>query len=170
MPVAIGKGCLISALATKGNTARWGAGIGGLSGMTTRFAQLAALILALGGVADGAHAQCGPFAPVWATMNQEQGGDRPGCRGCHIGPGPAYGRWFGDTEEEVLAYFTSGPGMILVSGGRQSTLAAALGLIDGISPYMPRFAPIDGRFWVDDPDQGLTELTDLGNWLDTIDF
>ncbi len=144
---------------------------GGYQGMTTKhFAQLTALILSLGGLANTAHAQCDPFAPVWATMTQEEGGDRPGCRGCHIGPGPASGRWFGDTEEDVFAYFTSGAGMILVSGGRQSRLAEALGLVDGVPPFMPRFAPFDGRFWADDPDQGLTELTDLGNWLDTIDF
>jgi hypothetical protein len=60
--------------------------------------------------------------------------------------------------------------MILVSGGRQSTLARALGLVDGVDPYMPRNAPLSGRFWADDPCQGLTELTDLGAWLDTIDF
>jgi hypothetical protein len=138
---------------------------------TRRFAQLAVLILSVCGLVKAAHAQCDPFfAPVWTTMTQEQGGDRPGCRGCHVGPGPVYGRWFGDTEEDVLAYFTSGAGMILVSGGRQSILAMALGLVDGIPPYMPRFAPVDGRYWVDDPEQGLTELTDLGNWLDTIDF
>ncbi|HKD38975.1 MAG TPA: hypothetical protein VKB87_01700, partial [Myxococcaceae bacterium] len=59
---------------------------------------------------------------------------------------------------------------ILVSGGRQSLLAGALGLIDGMNPFMPRDAPLDGRFWVDNPNLGRTELTDLGNWLDTIDF
>ena len=140
--------------------------------MTTlrRFTHLAATILSLTTLAGPAHAQCDPFAPVWATMTQEQGGDRPGCRGCHVGPAPVYGRWFGDTEEAVLNYFMAGGGMTLVSGGRQSTLAGALGLIDGQPPYMPRFAPFDGRYWVDDPDQGLTELTDLRNWLDTIDF
>lgn len=135
-----------------------------------RLTQLAAAIFFLTLLGGAAHAQCDPFAPVWATMTQEQGGDRPGCRGCHVGPAPVYGRWFGDTEEAVFDYFTSGAGMTLVSGGRQSTLARALGLVDGVNPYMPRFAPFDGRFWVDDPDQGLTELTDLGNWLDTIDF
>src|SRR3989442_884586 len=117
--VAIGKRCLISALASQGeHGSASGCGIGGYQGMTTKhFAQLTALIFSLGGLANTAHAQCDPFGPVWATMTQEQGGDRPGCRGCHIGPNPSSGRWFGDTEEDVLAYFTSGAGMILVSGG-----------------------------------------------------
>jgi hypothetical protein len=113
-----------------------------------------------------AFAQNDPFDPVFATMTQPAGGDSPGCRGCHIGPAPAFGPWFGDTQDDVLNYFMNGDGMILVSQGRLSVLAGALGLIDGFPPYMPR----DGRFWVDDPCQGLTELTDLGNWLDTIDF
>jgi hypothetical protein len=141
-------------------------------GMPTlkRFTRLAITILPFFAPAAVAQPNCDPFAAVWATMTQQQGGDRPGCRGCHIGPHPQFGPWFGDTEEDVLNYFLSGDGMMLVSGGRDSTLASALGLVDGVPPYMPRFAPIDGRFWVDDPDQGLTELTDLGNWLDTIDF
>jgi len=111
-----------------------------------------------------------PFDPVFATMTQPEGGDSPGCRGCHIGPAPSFGRWFGDTQDDVLNYFLNGAGMILVSGGRQSLLAGALGLIDGMDPFMPRDAPLDGRFWEDNPCLGLTELTDLGNWLDTIDF
>lgn len=135
-----------------------------------RLTQLATTILSLFVLAGAAQAQCDPFAPVWATMTQEMGGDRPGCRGCHVGPEQVFGRWFGDTEEAVLDYLTSGAGRTLVSGGRQSTLARALGLVEGQNPYMPRFAPRDGRFWLNDPDQGLTELTDLGNWLDTIDF
>ena len=111
------------------------------------------------------------FDPVFATMTQpEEGGDSPGCRGCHIGPAPSFGRWFGDTQDDVLNYFLNGDGMILVSGGRQSLLAGALGLIDGMNPFMPRDAPLDGRFWEDNPNLGRTELTDLGNWLDTIDF
>jgi len=111
-----------------------------------------------------------PFDPVFATMTQQEGGDSPGCRGCHVGPAPSFGRWFGDTQDDVLDYFLNGPGMILVSGGRQSLLAGALGLIPGMDPFMPRDAPLDGRFWEDNPCLGRTELTDLGNWLDTIDF
>jgi hypothetical protein len=111
-----------------------------------------------------------PFDPVFATMTQQEGGDSPGCRGCHIGPAPGFGRWFGDTQDDVLDYFLNGEGMVLVSGGRESLLAGALGLIEGMQPFMPRDAPGDGRFWTDNPCLGLTELTDLGNWLDTIDF
>lgn len=108
------------------------------------------------------------FDPVYATMTQPQGGDSPGCRGCHVGPAPSFGRWFGDTEADLLDYFTNGPGVTLVTGGRASRLAEVLGLVDGVNPIMPRSAPIDGRFWVDDPSLGLTELTDLGIWLDSL--
>lgn len=109
-----------------------------------------------------------PFDPVWNTMTQVEGGDSPGCRGCHIAPEPGFGPWFGDTRDDVLAYFISGPGASLVAGCRQSLLAASLGLVDGQPPFMPRDAPFDGRFWVDDPNLGLTELTDLGIWLDSL--
>jgi hypothetical protein len=135
------------------------------------FTRPAGVILSFATLAGTAQAQCNLFDPVYATMTQERGGDSPGCRGCHIAPQPEFGPWFGDTEEDVLNYFlNTTQGRQLVSGARQSRLARALGLVDGIAPYMPRDAPLDGRFWVDDPDQGLTELTDLGNWLDTIDF
>lgn len=137
----------------------------------TRFTRPAALVVSIAALCGAAQAQCDPFDPVWATMTQNEGGDSPGCRGCHIGPGPAFGPYFGNTEADVLDYFLNDPrGRSMVSGGRQSTLAQALGLVDGVNPYMPRDAPLDGRFWVDDPDRGLTELTDLGTWLDTIDF
>jgi len=135
------------------------------------FTRPAGVILSLAALGGTAHAQCNLFDPIWATMTQQEGGDSPGCRGCHIAAQPEFGPWFGDTEEDVLNYFlNTAQGRHYVSGGRQSILARALGLVDGVYPYMPRGAPIDGRFWVDDPDQGLTELTDLGNWLDTIDF
>jgi hypothetical protein len=135
-----------------------------------RFAHLAAFAFSLLAFVGAAQAQCDPFDPVWATMTQQQGGDSPGCRGCHIAPSPGFGRWFGDTQEDVLNYFLNGPGMVLVSGGHQSRLAEVLGLVEGVDPIMPRGAPLDGRFWLDDPDQGLTELSDLGNWLDSIGF
>jgi hypothetical protein len=109
------------------------------------------------------------FDPVWATMTQDTGPDSPGCRGCHIAvEGKGYGQWFGNTQDEVRDYFLNGPGMDLVSGGRNSRLAEALGLIDGMEPFMPFGAPFNARFWADDPDLGLTELTDLGNWLDSL--
>jgi len=133
----------------------------------TRFSRLAALVIPLLALSGAARAQNDLFDPVWATMTQESGGSSPGCRGCHIAPQPSFGPWFGDTREDVLSYFVNGPGSQLVMGCRQSNLAAALGLIDGIPPFMPRDAPLDGRFWRDDPVAGLTELTDLGNWLDT---
>lgn len=101
-------------------------------------------------------------------MTQEQGGDSPGCRSCHIGPSPGFGRWFGDTREEVLSYFVEGAGTSLTAGCRDGRLARALGLVDGQPPIMPRFAPEDGRFWMDSPEAGLTELRDLGNWLDSL--
>ncbi len=137
-----------------------------------RFTRPAVLFLSLAGLAGTARAQlCPLFDPVYATMTQDRGGDSPGCRGCHIAAQHELGTWFGDTEEDVLSFFLNDThGRALVSRGRQSLLARALGLVDGVDPYMPRDAPFDGRFWVDDPDQGLTELTDLGNWLDTIDF
>src|SRR5712692_668082 len=114
--LAIGKPPLISALATQMEHRSAGdRGCGALR-MTTlrRFTHLAATILSLTTLAGAAHAQCEPFGPVWATMTQEQGGDRPGCRGCHVGPAPVYVRWFGDTEEAVLNYFMAGGGMTLV--------------------------------------------------------
>jgi hypothetical protein len=135
-----------------------------------RFTRLPVFVVPLFAFAGAAHAQDDPFDPVWATMTQEHGGDSPGCRGCHIAPRPMFGPWFGDTEEEVLSYFLEGNGMVLVAGCRESRLAQALGLVEGYPPSMPFGAPEDGRFWIDCPDQGLTELTDLGNWLDSICF
>src|ERR1700687_1650098 len=104
------------------------------------------------------------FDPVWATMTQDHDIDSPGCRGCHIAEVPTYGDWFGNTQEDVRDFFLNGPGMDLVAGGRNSRLAEALGLIDGLDPFMPFGAPFEARFWADDPNLGLTELTDLGNW------
>jgi hypothetical protein len=136
--------------------------------MTTviSFTRLAAFVFSLVAFFSAAQAQNDPFDPVWNTMTQPAGGDSPGCRGCHIAPQPGFGRWFGDTRDEVLSYFVDGPGMFLVAGCRNGRLATALGLVEGQPPFMPRDAPIDGRFWMDCPDAGLTELTDLGNWLD----
>ena len=135
-----------------------------------RFVRLAAFVVPLLEFSGAADAQDDLFDPVWATMTQDHGGDSPGCRGCHIAPRPMFGPWFGDTEEDVLGYFLAGPGRVFVAGCRESRLAQALGLVEGVPPVMPFGAPDDGRFWIDCPDEGLTELTDLGNWLDSICF
>jgi len=134
----------------------------------TRFSRLDVLVIPFLVLSGAAHAQNDLFDPVWATMTQDAGGGSPGCRGCHVAPQPGFGRWFGDTRDDVLSYFLDGPGAVLVAGCRDSRLAAALGLVDGVPPIMPRDAPIDGRFWMDCPVAGLTELTDLGNWLDSL--
>jgi len=135
-----------------------------------RFSRLTSFVVSLLALCGTAHAQNDLFEPVYATMTQESGGDSPGCRGCHIAPRPEFGPWFGDTQEEVRSFFLEGPGMRLISGCRDSILAAALGLVDGQPPFMPRDAPLDGRFWIDCPESGLMELTDLGNWLDSVCF
>ncbi len=135
-----------------------------------RFSRLASFVVSLLALCGTAHAQNDLFDPVYATMTQQSGGDSPGCRGCHIGPRPEFGQWFGDTQERVLSFFLEGPGMGLISGCRDSILAGALGLVDGLPPFMPRDAPLDGRFWVDCPESGVTELTDLATWLDSVCF
>src|SRR6266852_2247637 len=134
----------------------------------TRFSRLAARVIPLLVFSGVARAQNDLFDLVWATMTQEAGGDSPGSRGCHVAPQPGFGRWFGDTRDDVLSYFLYGPGAMLVAGCRDSSLGEALGLVDGVPPFMPRDAPLDGRFWRDCPVAGLTELTDLGNWLDSL--
>lgn len=133
-----------------------------------RFSRFATLVIPFLVLSGAARAQNDLFDPVWATMTQEAGADSPGCRGCHVAPQPGFGRWFGDTRDDVLSYFLDGPGAVLVAGCRDSRLAAALGLVDGVPPIMPRDAPIEGRFWMDCPVAGLTEVTDLGNWLDSL--
>ena len=133
-----------------------------------RFSGLAVLVIPFLVLSGAAHAQNDLFDPIWATMTQDAGEGSPGCRGCHVAPQPGFGRWFGDTRDDVLSYFLDGPGAALVAGCRDSRLAAALGLVDGVPPFMPRDAPIEGRFWMDDPVAGLTELTDLGSWLDSL--
>jgi len=137
-------------------------------GTATRSTSVTWLFLfSLIGVASHSQAQ-DLFDPVWATMTQEHGAGSPGCRGCHIAEAPTFGEWFGDTQDDVRDFFLNGEGMYLVVGGRNSRLAEALGLIDGLEPFMPFGAPFNARFWADDPDLGLTELTDLGNWLDSL--
>jgi len=102
------------------------------------------------------------FDDVFAIMNQDSGGDSPGCVGCHIGPGfrcADVGRQWGATQDEVLGCITQRG---YLDNGRYGTLAEVLGLIDGVPPRMPFFAPFDGRFWNDD------ELAILGTWLDSL--
>ena len=137
-------------------------------GTATRSTSVTWLFLfSLIGVASHSQAQ-DLFDPVWATMTQQHADDSPGCRGCHIGERPTYGVWFGDSQDDVRDFFLNGEGMYLVVGGRNSRLAEALGLRDGYEPFMPFGAPFTARFWEDCPDLGLTELTDLGNWLDSL--
>jgi hypothetical protein len=48
------------------------------------------------------------FDPVFAIMNKDASGYSPGCRGCHIGPGPGIGPWFGDNKNDVLLSLETG--------------------------------------------------------------
>jgi len=110
---------------------------------------------ATGARADG-------FDDVFAIMNQDSGGDSPGCVGCHIGAGfrcADAGRQWGETQDEVLSCITQRG---YLDSARFGILAEALGLVEGVPPRMPFFAPVDGRFWSDD------ELAVLGTWLDSL--
>lgn len=107
-----------------------------------------------------ARTECGdPFDPVWDIMTQDRGSDSMGCRGCHIGPQPGFGPWFGDTKEDVRATFETGInpdgddlGVIPVDGGRDGQLGQFLH-----NNIMPLF----GTYWGDD------ELALLDAWLIT---
>jgi hypothetical protein len=108
-----------------------------------------ALLSAMGATA---YAQENPFDAVFALMTQDRGPDSPGCRGCHIGPGPAIGTYFGNTQDEVEMTFTvDRPD--LIEGGRGSTLASFLR--DGLMP-------LSGSLWTD------CELELLYAWLDQV--
>ena len=106
------------------------------------------------------------FDDVFAIMSLPEGGDSPGCYGCHINAGfaepcPLSGtiQW-GETQDGVLDCLTRRG---YLDGGRDGTLAQVLGLVDGLPPRMPRFAEVgDGRFWNQD------ELDVLGAWLDSL--
>ncbi len=108
-----------------------------------------ALLSAMGATA---YAQENPFDAVFALMTQDRGPDSPGCRGCHIGPGPAIGTYFGDTQDEVEMTFTVDR-QDLIEGGRGSTLASFLR--DGLMP-------LSGSLWTD------CELELLYAWLDQV--
>lgn len=98
------------------------------------------------------YAQEDPFDAVYALMTQDRGPDSPGCRGCHIGPEPAIGPYFGNTQDEVLNTFTvDRPD--LIDGGRGSILAGFLR--DGLMP-------LGGSLWTN------CELELLYAWLDTV--
>ncbi len=74
--------------------------------------------------ARAARAQVPPqFDDVWAIMNVDRGPDSMGCRGCHIGPAPALGPYWGDTEAAVLSSIEAS-GIVL--GGRMSFFASRL--------------------------------------------
>jgi hypothetical protein len=98
------------------------------------------------------------FAPVFAIMDGVQGPDAMGCRGCHIGPKPGYGPWFGDDKATVLQTLETGmtpDGMTIqppVQGGRYGTMGSFLH--SGIMP-------LGGTPWDDD------QLTILDKWLIT---
>jgi hypothetical protein len=99
------------------------------------------------------------FDPVFAIMNDGRGPDSLGCRGCHIGPQPGFGPWWGDDRDTVLATLESGvtpDGQVLdpppLDGGRKGILG--------------RFVhqgtmPLGGMQWDDD------SLAILDKWLQT---
>jgi hypothetical protein len=108
-----------------------------------------ALLSAMGATSS---AQENPFDAVFGLMTQDNGPDSPGCRGCHIGPEPAIGTYFGDTQDEVEMTFTvDRPD--LIEGGRGSILAGFLR--DGLMPQ-------SGALWADG------ELELLYTWLDQV--
>ena len=100
-----------------------------------------------------AFAQENPFDAVFAIMTQDRGRDSPGCRGCHIGEQPAFGPYFGNTQDEVENGIITYDGGRLIDGGRDSILANYLR--EGVMP-------LDGTQWTD------CQLELLFLWLDAI--
>jgi hypothetical protein len=94
-----------------------------------------------------------PFDAAFAVMTQDRGADSPGCRGCHIGERPAFGPYFGNTQDEVENGIITYDGGRLVQGGRDSVLASYLR--DGVMPLF-------GAQWTD------CQLEALYVWLDSI--
>ncbi len=88
-----------------------------------------------------------PFDPVWAIMTQPAGPDSTGCRGCHVGPAPALGPYWGDDEETVRSALDA---LGLTTGGRMGQLAWCLEAGE---------MPMNGMQW------GLAEFTPLYIWL-----
>lgn len=107
------------------------------------------------GVGATAFAQGNPFDAVFAVMTQDRGPDSPGCRGCHIGEQPAFGPYFGNTQDEVENGIITYDNGRLIQGGRDSILANYLR--DGVMP-----PPGFGAQWTD------CELELLYAWLDAI--
>jgi hypothetical protein len=109
------------------------------------------------------------FDDVWEIMNQERGEESPGCRGCHIRPGPPGGSLWGDTQEEVLQSLLTPDctGVSLVDGGNRGSILS-IRLECG---SMPRF----GRRWHEGPDDTYSEeffqfqLEKLRAWLEQFD-
>ncbi len=105
------------------------------------------------GVGVTAFAQENPFDAVFAIMTQDRAPDSPGCRGCHIGEQPAFGPYFGNTQDEVENGIITYDNGRLIDGGRDSILASYLR--EGVMP--PR-----GAQWTD------CQLELLYLWLDAI--
>jgi hypothetical protein len=96
-----------------------------------------------------------PFDPVFAIMNRRPA--QMGCVGCHIGPSPGLGPWFGPDKDTVLATLETGVtpdgeelSQIPVQGGRAGRLADFLR--EGVMP-------LGGQPWNDD------QLAILDRWL-----
>lgn len=105
-------------------------------------------------IAAPAFAQENPFDAVFALMTQDRGLNSPGCRGCHIGEEPAFGPYFGNTQDEVENYFVTFEDGRLIAGGRDSVIARFLRMA-----IMP---PPPGAQWTD------CQLELLYLWLDEV--
>lgn len=90
------------------------------------------VLFALIAVAPRAWAQTAPeFDAVFAIMTGDPG--QMGCRGCHVGPKPGFGPWWGNNEATVYNSLVTGmtPDMetldpIPVDGGRNGVLGVYL--------------------------------------------
>ncbi len=119
--------------------------------MTYRMAGVASsFVLSVGATV---FAQENPFDAVFVIMTQDRGPDSPGCRGCHIGEQPAFGPYFGNTQDEVENGIITYDNGRLIDGGRDSILASYLR--DGVMPF-------GGAQWTD------CQLELLYLWLDAI--
>jgi hypothetical protein len=109
------------------------------------------------------------FDDVWEIMNQERGPESPGCRGCHIRPGPPKGLVWGDSMEEVLEALQTpdSTGVSLVDGGNGRSILS-IRLECGSMPFF-------GRRWHEGPDDTYPDefyqfqLEKLRAWLAQFD-